>query len=320
MALKHITTVRLIRQGVHKTPRNPVSRRVSRRTQTALQSVHRSLIPSQGLAKSLAPAAFAEIETCPVAIPIAWAFAPPPFPANLLKAFAWNPVFPPLPPVAEDETDAPGTPITIAFDVALPPAPPLPTGRPSMLVLPPAPPIALAAAKPAPMPLAVLVAAVAPALPPDPPLPPGFPPLPPVPPVALAVLLRSLLGGVAAVAAAPGPPSVPGYGAGGESNPWVPGAPDKSRTTAWVGNAKAEPTDNANITLDKYRISSPPEEGPSHSHAMVESMAPHQIVTRKSGAAFICQKFGREGAVGPIVEVFTLEPASLFVWIKDPRP
>ena len=79
---------------------------------------------------------------------------------------------PPAPPLAVEETDALGTLITIAFEVALPPEPPVPPKRKGAAGhAPPAPPVAVAVAKPLPAPSAVLVAAVAAALPPAPPLP-----------------------------------------------------------------------------------------------------------------------------------------------------
>src|SRR5262245_50398363 len=105
-----------------------------------------------------------------------------------------------MPPVALDETDALGTLITIAFEVALPPLP-------STTPLPPFPPVPVAVAEPVPVLSAVLVAAFALALPPAPPFPPLGPPFPPFPPVAIAVLLKSAGAFAVADASPPGAPS-----------------------------------------------------------------------------------------------------------------
>ena len=69
--------------------------------------------------------------------------------------------------------EALGTPITIAFEVALPPVPPAVTPEP------PVPPLPVAVAEPLPEPSGVFVAAVALAFPPAPPVPVA--PMPPAP-------------------------------------------------------------------------------------------------------------------------------------------
>ena len=60
------------------------------------------------------------------AIPLAWAFAVPPLPPPTQPCATTTP---PVPPLAVEETDALGTLITIAFEVALPPEPPEPPRR-----------------------------------------------------------------------------------------------------------------------------------------------------------------------------------------------
>jgi hypothetical protein len=62
-----------------------------------------------------------------------------------------------------------GTLITIAFDVAAPPAPPLDEKKEPLPVWPPPPPTLVALAEPVPVLSAALVVAVALALPPVPP-------------------------------------------------------------------------------------------------------------------------------------------------------
>jgi len=107
---------------------------------------------------------------------------------------------PPLPPTEIEETNAIGTPMTVAFEFAFPPAPPVPPA-------PPLPPMLVAEADPAPELCAAFVVATALAFPP---LPPRPPPLPPFPPIALAVLVGSVFGVMIALASPPGPPSVLG--------------------------------------------------------------------------------------------------------------
>ena len=175
----------------------------------------------------------------------------------------------------------------MAFEVALPPAPPLPLGLPA----PPAPPVRLCwlpppnQCQPA---SAVLVAAIALALPPVPPLPPlnptsPAPPLPPVPPVAFAVLLGSLFGAVIAVAAPPGPPSVPGPPT--PSTPLMPAVPTTSNVAASAGRAKPKATTDVKIrNLEKEFvciIEPPCKPHPTFPHGVCQSHP-----TKDSGLTF----------------------------------
>jgi hypothetical protein len=186
--------------------------------------------------------------------------------------------------VAVDETDALGTVITVALEVALPPGPALagPACDPDE---PPLPPAAVALAEPVPVASAALVSAVALALPPAPPLDARAPALPPAPPIAFAVLLASVLGGTpaTAVASPPGPPSTPDV-------PLVPGVPITVTVTACADGAygaadTVKPSDPIVANTTDVFIAGPPSKTGQRSraalHAAIAKMGDRMMLGRK---------------------------------------